>query len=159
MQQKMRSRSWVRVADTQETTELLLPGSGRKHALIIEDEELIAASIEDALRELGFTSFGVARTEQEAVFFADHQEPDLVTVDETLEEGSGVDAILCICASRPIPVIVITGNPFGITLPGVVTLGKPFNAAAFSAAYEQARAKPFHSRSAAMSHAGPQSSE
>ena len=131
------------MTNTQEVTKIALPERAQRHALIIEDEELIAASIEEELRGLGFTSFGVARTEREAILFAAHQEPDLITVDATLEEGSGVSAVLTICARRPVPVIVVTGNPMQVTLPGVVTLGKPFNAAAFAIAYEQAEARPF----------------
>lgn len=131
------------MTSTHELTKIALPERAQRHALIIEDEELIAASIEDHLRELGFTSFGVARSEREAVMFAAEQEPDLITVDAKLDEGSGVSAVLKICARRAVPVIVVTGNPFGVTLPGVVTLGKPFNSAAFAVAYEHALAQPF----------------
>ena len=37
------------------------------HALVIEDEYLIAQLIEDRLRELGFTTFSFAMDEEEAV--------------------------------------------------------------------------------------------
>lgn len=37
------------------------------HALIIEDEPLIAMAIEDALRGCGFTSFQTAASSDEAV--------------------------------------------------------------------------------------------
>lgn len=113
------------------------------HVLIIEDDELIAAAIEDALRELGHSSFGVARSEREAVVFAARQAPQFITVDARLERGSGLDALQRICASRAVPVVVVTGDPFAVQLPGVVTLGKPFSPAAFRAAYEQALARPF----------------
>ena len=129
--------------DVQETTHLTLPRTGGGHALIIEDEELIASSIEEELREHGFTTFGVARSEREAILFADQQEPDLITVDAKLAEGSGVSAILKICTRRAVPVIVVTGYPLAVTLPGVVTLGKPFNSAAFTVALEHATARPF----------------
>ena len=129
---------------TAETTQLhFTPGADTGHALIIEDEELIAAAIEEELRGLGYRSFGVARSESEAVTFAARQPPTFISVDAKLEQGSGLDALLSICARRAVPVIVVTGNPFGVLLPGVVTLGKPFSAAAFAAAYEQAIASPF----------------
>lgn len=41
------------------------------HALIIEDEALIAMAIEDALRGCGFTSFDVAASAQVAVAAAE----------------------------------------------------------------------------------------
>lgn len=129
---------------TADPTQLrLAPDAGIRHALIIEDDALIAASIEQELRGLGFNSFAIARSEREAVTLAGRQPPDFITVDAKLEEGSGVDALLSICARRAVPVIVVTGNPFQVLLPGVVTLGKPFSAAAFAAAYEQALARPF----------------
>ena len=131
----------------QDTTQIALPGAQCGHALIIEDDELIAASIEAEVRDLGFGSVGVAKNESEAVIFASQQEPQLITVDARLEEGNGVDAVLAICAERALPVIVVTGNPFQVTLPGVVTLGKPFSSAAFRAAYEQAMSRPFSAAS------------
>lgn len=113
------------------------------HALIIEDDALIAASIEDELRQLQFTSFDVARSEGQALMMASAQAPSFITVDAKLEEGNGLDAVLKICSSQAVPVILVTGDPFSVDLPGVVTLGKPFSSAAFRVAYEQAMAKPF----------------
>ena len=49
------------------------------HALIIEDECLIAMAIEDALRDCGFTSFDVAVSADEAVAAAARKCPDLIT--------------------------------------------------------------------------------
>jgi len=113
------------------------------HALIIEDDPLIAAAIEEELRGLGLSSFDVAKSEGEALGLAQARAPAFITVDAKLEQGSGIDALLKICAGQAVPVILVTGNPFQVDLPGVVTLGKPFNPAAFQAAYEQAIAKPF----------------
>ena len=128
---------------SQETTHLSIPTPAvAGHALIIEDEELIAAAIEAELRDLGFTSFDVAKTEHEAVARAAEQAPAFITVDAKLKEGDGVHAVLEICQKRPVPVIVVTGYPFDVTLSGVVTLGKPFTTAAFQAAFEQAKARP-----------------
>lgn len=124
-------------------TQIDLGASPRaKHALIIEDDELIAASIEAELRDLGFGSFDVARSEAEAVMSAERRRPELITVDAKLEQGSGVEAAMKICSREAVPVIVITGNPFNVTLPGVVTLGKPFSSAAFRVALDQANARP-----------------
>jgi DNA-binding response OmpR family regulator len=112
------------------------------HALIIEDQPLIAATIEAELRDLGFTSFDIAKSEEEAVTAAARQQPDFVTVDDTLTAGTGTEAVLKICTRQPTAVVVITGKPFEVALPDVVTLGKPFSTAAFRAAWERARARP-----------------
>jgi DNA-binding response OmpR family regulator len=109
------------------------------HALVIEDEPLIAASIEAELRDLGYTSTAVVFSEAEAVASAARQVPDFITVDDKLDAGSGTGAVLRICADKAIPVVIITGNPFEVALPDVVTLGKPFSTAAFRAAWQRAQ--------------------
>ena len=55
----------------------------------------------------------------------------------------GVSCVPQACTRRAVPVIVVTGYPLAVTLPGVVTLGKPFNSAAFTVALEHATARPF----------------
>lgn len=81
------------------------------HALIIEDESLIAMLIEDSLRQCGFTSFDVAVSEIAAVASAKQRCPDLITADVELHPGSGIDAVNAICIGSPIPVIFVTGTP------------------------------------------------
>jgi CheY-like chemotaxis protein len=54
------------------------------HALIIEDEPLIAMLIEDCLRLLGYDSIQFAATEAEAVAAASMRCPDLITSDVRL---------------------------------------------------------------------------
>jgi CheY-like chemotaxis protein len=80
------------------------------HALIIEDEFFTAQLIEDCLRDLGFTSFGFAMDEQEAIFEASRRCPDLITSDVQLAAGCGIDAVQRICGEQPIPVLYITGS-------------------------------------------------
>ena len=96
------------------------------HALIIEDEFLIAMMLEDELRELGYTSFDVATREDRAVALAQERRPDLITADERLASGSGVEAARTICASRRVAVVYIVGDPRLIAIPGAVKLAKPF---------------------------------
>jgi CheY-like chemotaxis protein len=110
------------------------------HALIIEDEPLIAATIEAELIDLGYTSTSVVASEAEALASAERMVPDFITVDDKLKNGSGTHAALRICAERAIPLVIITGYPFEVALPDVVTLGKPFSTAAFRAAWERALA-------------------
>lgn len=100
------------------------------HALIIEDESLIAMAIEDALRGCGFTSFDVAASAEEAVTAAARTCPDLITADVELRPGCGITAVQSICSERPIPVLFITGSPgeVRIRMPGQALVEKPFSA-------------------------------
>lgn len=59
------------------------------HALIIEDESMIAIAIEDALRTCGFTSFDIAVSADEAVTAAALRCPDLITADVQLRPAAG----------------------------------------------------------------------
>jgi DNA-binding response OmpR family regulator len=99
------------------------------HALIIEDELLIAMAIEDALRGCGFTSFDVAVSADEAVMAAARKCPDLITADVELRPGCGITAVQSICSENPIPVLFITGSPGKVRMrmPGHALIEKPFD--------------------------------
>jgi DNA-binding NarL/FixJ family response regulator len=62
------------------------------HALIIEDEFLVALNIEDSLIALGFASSETVVTEEEAVVTARRRAPDLITADVRLLRGTGIAA-------------------------------------------------------------------
>jgi CheY-like chemotaxis protein len=98
------------------------------HALIIGDQFIIASLIEDLLRDLGYRSFEVARSEQAAIEAAENQCPDLITADHRLSAGSGIKAVLEICEKRPIPVVFIVGDSTAVVqaLPEAVVVNKPF---------------------------------
>jgi CheY-like chemotaxis protein len=98
------------------------------HALIIEDESLIAMAIEDALRGCGFTSFEIVVSAEEAFAAAARKCPDLITADVQLRPGCGITAVQSICSERPIPVLFITGSPgeVRIRMPGHALVEKPF---------------------------------
>ena len=100
------------------------------HALIIEDEPLIAMAIEDTLRDCGFTSFDFAVTAEEAIMAARRKCPDLITADVQLRPGCGITAVQSICSERPIPFLFITGTPnqVRIRMPGHALVEKPFRA-------------------------------
>ena len=100
------------------------------HALIIEDESLIAMAIEDALRGCGFTSFDIAASAEEAVAAAARKCPDLITADVELRPGCGIAAVQSICSEQPIPVLFVTGSPaeVRIRMPGHPMVEKPFSA-------------------------------
>ena len=117
-----------------------------KHALIIEDRMVIALMIEDELAEFGYASAAIATSQKSAIELAEERCPDLITADDSLENGSGIAAVRHICRDQQIPVVFITGEPQHIqeAVPGAVILDKPFThsglARAIGLAIERARA-------------------
>jgi len=109
------------------------------HALIIEDDELIALSIQDVLQDCGFTSFDVAVSLNRAVASAHERCPDLITADVELSPGSGIDAVQTICSGNRIPVIFITGraDTARSRMPQHPVLGKPFRTVEVQAAVRE----------------------
>jgi CheY-like chemotaxis protein len=66
------------------------------HVLIIEDEPLIALTIQDLLEDEGAASFEIAATEAQAVAAARDHRPNLITSDVKLIEGAGSAAVAAI---------------------------------------------------------------
>ena len=100
------------------------------HALIIEDEIMIAAAIEFVLRDCGFDSFDIASTSIDAIRAAARRCPNLITADITLAGGHGIEAIRMICQKPAIPVIFITGHAAAQVrgqVPDYPVLTKPFS--------------------------------
>jgi DNA-binding response OmpR family regulator len=99
------------------------------HALIIEDEPLIAMAIEDVLRDSGYSSFDFAVSVQEALKAFAKTCPDLITSDVMLKPGNGIDAIEAISKESPIRVIFITSSPEQVRdrLPAYHIVRKPFS--------------------------------
>ena len=106
------------------------------HALIIEDEPIIAMSIEGILGDCGFTSFDVASSSEEAIRAAELRRPALITADGQLRPGSGIDAVNVICGGSPIPVIFITATPSDVAsrMPHHPLIVKPFTSEAVTKA-------------------------
>jgi two-component system, response regulator PdtaR len=110
------------------------------HALIIEDQFLVAAFIEDVLRGIGYTSFDIVDREDDAIRAAEERCPDLITADHRITSGSGVQAVRVICARRAIPVVFISAFRSEVRklVPGAVLIGKPFVELTLRDAVEQA---------------------
>jgi CheY-like chemotaxis protein len=82
-----------------------------RHALIIEDEILIAYEIQDVLERLGFESFDLAASPAEAVACATAQRPSLITADMRIVGGTGLEAVRAIVrAIGEVPVVYVTAN-------------------------------------------------
>jgi DNA-binding response OmpR family regulator len=110
------------------------------HALVIEPQVYTSFTIEDALREAGFTSVTLVTTEDEAVAAAQAERPDLITAAVQLASGSGIAAVKKIRAKLDAPVLFITDKiaELGRDLPGVPYVRKPFHFAALPAAISAA---------------------
>lgn len=112
------------------------------HALIIEDEQLIAMAIENVLKTCGFKTFDFAVSAQAAIDAASQRCPDLITSDVRLDPGCGIEAVRSICSSAKIPVIFVTGNGADAILrsPQHPVIDKPFSVEALTAAVNAALA-------------------
>lgn len=110
------------------------------HALIIEDELIVALDLQAQLIELGYDSFSFAATEAQALEQARLACPDLITADMGLLAGDGalaVEAILAECG--PTPVIYISGDRQRLDrLIGQATIEKPVTPNLLAEAVQQA---------------------
>lgn len=87
------------------------PPQVHKHALIIEDEMLIALEVESLLHDFGFDSCDIVDNPEDAVKSALAHRPDLVTADIRILGGTGIEAVLAITDRLgPIPHVYVTGN-------------------------------------------------
>ncbi len=111
--------------------------------LIIEDEPLTAAHLEELVQSLGHEVTGVARTHRDALQLARNRKPDLILSDIQLADGSsGVEAVNEILGELEVPVIFVTGHP-EMLLTGrkpepTFLIAKPFNAETVKAVIGQA---------------------
>ena len=115
----------------------------RTNVLIIEDEPIIAADIEELVSDLGHTVDGIAATQTEAVAMAKHKRPGIVLADIQLADGSsGIDAVDDILGEYDVPVIFITAFPerllTGDKPEPAYLISKPFNPENVKAAISQA---------------------
>jgi response regulator of citrate/malate metabolism len=79
--------------------------------LIIEDDMILALSLEIMLKKLGYVNIKKAHTGEKALETLVEFKPDLMLVDIFLGVGiSGIDVVKKIQEKINIPVIYITGN-------------------------------------------------
>lgn len=115
------------------------------HALIIEDELLLAFSVEEALRNLGYSTFDIVQSAPEAIEAAERKCPDLIIADHQLIDGTGVDAVKVICADKPIAVVFVTGSRTKVRqhLSDAFIVDKPFNFRRLKGTVSDAVREPF----------------
>lgn len=77
--------------------------------LIVEDEQIVALSLQVELESLGYDVVGIANSEDEAVALFQEKKPQLILMDINLEAGgSGINAAKKINAIRNVPIIYVT---------------------------------------------------
>ncbi len=111
--------------------------------LIIEDEPLTAAHLEQLVLSAGHHVTGLARTHREALTLAHKIKPTLILSDIQLADGSsGVEAVNEILGELEIPVIFITGHSemmlTGAKPEPTFLIAKPFNSETVKAVIGQA---------------------
>jgi CheY-like chemotaxis protein len=110
------------------------------HALIIEDEVLIAFALEDILQELGFDSVDLADYDVGAIEAARRTRPDFITADFELRVGFGTRAVENIQSELgSIPTIYVTANrKFLDGISSTLIATKPFTRDSIQRAWQSA---------------------
>ena len=109
--------------------------------LVVEDEAMIAMLYAEVLSSLGHEACAIATTEDEAVEAASSCKPDLMIVDQHLQEGSGADAVKRILATTYVPCIFVSGDSArgaSSSAAAQICLQKPFNEAQLTRAIAEA---------------------
>lgn len=90
----------------------MLEKAQKARILIVEDEPVIAAELEEIVGDLGHEVVGTATTRSEAVDLAGKHRPSLILCDVQLaDKSSGIDAAKDILADHALPMIFITAFP------------------------------------------------
>lgn len=76
--------------------------------LIAEDNDLVALTLEEQLKGLGYEVIGIARSGTEAINLANRLSPDLIIMDIRMPEMEGTEAAAIIKDQRPVPIIMLT---------------------------------------------------
>jgi PAS domain S-box-containing protein len=102
------------------------PVRAKHKILIVEDEALVAADLEERLNNLGYEVCGLTDTCEGAVFEARSLRPDLVLMDiHLIGEKDGIEAASLIRKANNIPVIFLTAHADDVTL-NRIGLAEPF---------------------------------
>lgn len=82
-----------------------------KRILIIEDDLILALSLEMMLKRIGCSEIQKVETGEEAIEAAESFKPDLLLVDVQLGSGiTGIEAVEVIQSKSDVPALYVTGN-------------------------------------------------
>ena len=106
--------------------------------LLIEDNALISMMLSQMLAGMGHHVCASVASEVEAVTAATQYRPDMMIVDGTLGQGSGISAVEEILRAAPVAHVFVSGDPEKIQArqPGAVVVRKPFRQAELVRAIE-----------------------
>ena len=91
------------------------PGIMQRRLLIVEDEVMVAWSLVETVRDLGWKVCATVTTEQAAVEAASHLKPDAILMDYRLAEGGdGLLAARRIREATDVPIIFCTAYVAGL---------------------------------------------
>jgi len=104
-----------------------------RHALIVDDEFLIAFDLESSMRELGFDVCTVASNERDAIELAKSSRPDVVVMDVYLGgTRAGIEAERWLREVCDVPIVFVTAHSDADTterihtvMPSAPVLSKP----------------------------------
>lgn len=82
----------------------------RTRVLIVEDEALVAMDMEETLNTSGYDVVGVVDTQAAAIESAFRLEAEIVLMDITLRQGSGIAAAEALTANSQALVIFVSAN-------------------------------------------------
>lgn len=98
--------------------------------MIVEDDFMIADSLEETLLEAGYEVCGIASKVKEAIEMGKTYRPDLAIIDLRLANGEyGTEVAAAICQDSKIGVLYASGNPEHPLLEraqGEACLSKPY---------------------------------
>jgi len=91
--------------------------NGRFNILIVEDEVILALSLQDRLEQLGYNTLAAVDSCRLAVQLTMQLQPDLVLMDIKLRDGEdGVEAARLIRQNSEIPIVFMTAYGDDLTL-------------------------------------------
>jgi response regulator NasT len=115
--------------------------------LVAEDNDLVALTLEEQLKSLGYDVIAVAHTGAEAIDLANRLTPDMIIMDIRMPEIEGTEAAARINAQRPTPILMLTAYTDRETIRRAEAAGalgylvKPVNEAELSPAINIALAR------------------
>jgi response regulator NasT len=115
--------------------------------LVAEDNDLVALTLEEQLKSIGYDVIAVAHTGAEAIDLATRLSPDLIIMDIKMPEVEGTEAAARINTVRPTPILMLTAYTDRETIRRAESAGalgylvKPVNEAELSPAINIALAR------------------
>lgn len=76
--------------------------------MLAEDNDLVALTLEEQLKSLGYDVVGIARSGAQAMELAAKLLPDLIIMDIRMPEMEGTEAAGRINQQRPVPILMLT---------------------------------------------------